>query len=164
MRELPPAFAVSFLRKGLLGDKVKCHRTKNTGMAVCREKIAVKTQSGIFVDITDSVRDVVAKSEIGSGICSIAALGSTAAILVNENEPDLLEDIKNVLEDVASSKKIWTHPENAHSHIRAILLGSEKSIPVENSDLILGTYQRIFILENDVRDRKREIVITIVCE
>jgi secondary thiamine-phosphate synthase enzyme len=133
-------------------------------MPVYTELIKLATKPNQFYDLTDRVQAAVKASEIESGICVIFCPGSTAAIVLNENDPTLLRDIKDVLEKIAGAKKLWHHADNAHSHIRAALLGPDAALPIENSKLVLGEWQQVLLYEADVNPRQRQVVVTIVGE
>ena len=126
------------------------------------ETIKVKIKSQDFHDITGEVENIIRKSEIDDGICNIFAIGATGAIVVNENEPMLLEDFRRTLEKIASSKELYQHIENAHSHIRSMLIGNSQSIPVKEGKLMLGTWQNIMVINFDTRNREREVIVTLV--
>ncbi|NIM46993.1 MAG: YjbQ family protein [Candidatus Aenigmarchaeota archaeon] len=126
------------------------------------ETIEVKIKSQDFHDITGEVENIIRKSEIDDGICNIFAIGATGAIVVNENEPMLLEDFRRTLEKISSSKKLYQHIENAHSHIRSMLIGNSQSIPVKEGRLMLGTWQNIMVINFDTRNREREVLVTVV--
>ena len=96
------------------------------------ETIKLKMKSQEFYDITEKVKDVLKKSDVDDGICNVFAVGSTASVVINENEPMLLEDFRRTLEKVSSSKELYQHIENAYSHIRSMLIGSNQSIPVND--------------------------------
>ena len=125
-------------------------------------KLQVKSQG--FSNITGKVQDIIKKSKIKNGICTVFAVGATGSIIVNEDEPMLLEDLRNSLEVVSESDKIYHHTGNAYSHIRSALLGSSQTIPVKDSELTLGTWQDIMVANFDTREREREIVVTIIGE
>jgi secondary thiamine-phosphate synthase enzyme len=130
------------------------------------ETIKVKIKSQEFCDITGKVEDIVrnaeAEEDIEDGICNVFAAGSTAAVIINENDPMLLEDFRRTLEKMSGSKEIYQHVENAYSHIRSMLTGSSQSIPVKDGKLMLGTWQNIMVVNFDAETREREVVITIV--
>ena len=126
------------------------------------ETIKVKLKSQGFHDITGEVENIVRKSEIDDGICNLFAVGSTGAMLINENEPMLLEDFRKTLEKISSSKELYQHIENAYSHIRSMLIGNSQSIPVKDGKLMLGTWQNIMIINFDTRNREREVIVTVV--
>ena len=125
-------------------------------------KITLKTKPSEFYDITDEIQDIVEKSKIKNGICHIFCPGSTGAILLNENDPSLLVDIDKTLERIASSRFLYQHSDNAYSHIHASLIGSEKTIPIENGKLLLGTWQSILFRECDNKPRERKILISVL--
>jgi len=126
------------------------------------ETIKVKLKSQGFHDITGEVESIIRKSEIDDGICNIFAVGATGAIIVNENEPMLLEDLRRSLEKVSSSKEFYQHMENAYSHIRSSIIGNSHSIPIKEGRLMLGTWQNIMVVNFDTRNREREVVVTVI--
>ncbi len=127
--------------------------------------IKVKTKPNHFYDLTEQVKKIVKESEVKDGICSVFCTGSTAAILLNENDPMLLADIEKFIEKIVPEGKLYQHPDNAHSHIRsAMFSSSSQTIPVEDGKLFLGTWQNVLFLELDVENREREVLVTIVGE
>ena len=131
---------------------------------VYTETIKVKVESQEFVDITSKVEDIVRNSKIKNGLCNIFAVGATAGLMINENEPMLIEDLKKVLEKIASSKGFYHHAANAHSHIKSIIVGNSQTLPVKNGKLVLGTWQQIMVFNFDISDRKREVAVTVIGE
>ena len=86
--------------------------------------------------------------------------GVVAPTLNHENaDPDVREDILNCLEKIAPSTGFYRHAEgNAHAHIKAGLIGSSVSVFVEAGQLVLGTWQSIFLCEFD-GPRTRNVMI-----
>ena len=131
---------------------------------VYTETIRIKVKSQGFSDITSKVEDIVRDSEIEDGICTIFAVGATPSIILNENDPMLLQDLRDTLEKVVGSEKIYHHSENAFSHIRSTFLGNNQTIPIENGKLALGTWQEIIVDNFDTEDREREVIVTVIGE
>lgn len=113
-----------------------------------------------IVDITSDVDEIVSESGIQEGICHIFCLGSTGAVMVNENERRLLDDFKKNMEKTIPSEGNL-HPQNSHSHLRAMLIGPSKCIPITEGELNLGNWQSIFLINFDIVSREREVLITI---
>jgi secondary thiamine-phosphate synthase enzyme len=109
------------------------------------------------------VSRVVEKSGVKEGICLVFVPGATGAVVINENEPDLLEDFKKILEKLVPEEG-YKHPHNAHSHLRAILLGPGETIPVSGGKLVLGTWQSIFLVNLDAGPREREVIVKVLGE
>jgi secondary thiamine-phosphate synthase enzyme len=91
------------------------------------------------VDISVDVSNFVEECKIESGICLVNSPHSTTAIIVNEHESGLMEDIlKKVRED-----------DNADAHLASVFLGHSKTFPIKNGRPERGTWQNIFFLELD---------------
>ncbi|MEM7819263.1 MAG: secondary thiamine-phosphate synthase enzyme YjbQ [Candidatus Aenigmatarchaeota archaeon] len=128
---------------------------------IYREIIEIETKSNKYIDITNKISDIVENCHIKYGLCHIFLEGTTAGFLLNENDPMLLADFKNVFKKIAPKKKLYQHPSNAFSHIRASMLRQDLTFPINDGKLILGTWQNILLWEFDIKKRKRKIVITI---
>lgn len=113
------------------------------------------------VDVTDEVRAAVPDDV--TGVCTVFVRHTTAGIVINENETRLVGDIEDFLDDLVPDEG-HAHDAldgNADSHLRATLVGSDVSIPVEDGDLALGTWQSVLFVECD-GPRTREVVVQVV--
>ncbi|RLJ02866.1 MAG: YjbQ family protein [Candidatus Aenigmatarchaeota archaeon] len=133
-------------------------------MKVFQDSFSIETESGEFYNITEKVEEIVEKSGVKSGLCNVSVPGSTGVIAVNEDERMLKQDFRDSFEDIAPSTGLYQHPDNAYSHIRALFLGSEKTLPVKDGKLLLGTWQSIFLIEMDNGPRKRSVQVTVIGE
>lgn len=133
------------------------------------------TRAPEFVDITDDVRQVVQRSGIRDGIVAVFSRHTTAAIRINEAEPLLLQDMEAMLARIAPPNVYYRHNDlsirtvnvtededlNGHSHCQHLLMGASESIPVAEGELLLGRWQRIFLVELDC-PRPREVIVQVV--
>ena len=105
------------------------------------------------IDITDSVRKVVASAGAPSGVAHVMVLHSTAAVVVNEtHDPNIGIDVLAALDRAVPNRGGWLHDridDNAHSHIKAAILGPSELVPVSGGELVLGTWQRLMLIELD---------------
>ncbi len=117
------------------------------------------------VDVTGRVRDVVKKSKVRRGLCVVSSQHTTAGVCVNENaDPDVLADLFAALRRAVPDDASYRHAEgNAPAHIRAVLTGASASVPVENGDLALGTWQGVFLVDFD-GPRERHVLVTVTGE
>ncbi|MDE3056327.1 MAG: secondary thiamine-phosphate synthase enzyme YjbQ [Bacteroidota bacterium] len=125
--------------------------------------------NGDMHDITESVTSIVESSKIRTGIAHIFIVGSTASVGTIEFEPGLQHDLPELLNKLIPPSRNYKHEQawhdgNGHSHLQATLMGAEITVPVANSTLVLGTWQQIILLECDVRNRSREVVVTVMGE
>lgn len=126
-----------------------------------REILKFDTKSGRYIDITDKITDVVEKCRIKDGVCHLFLPGTTAGFLLNENCAMLMGDFNNMYDRLAPSDKLYQHPDNAHSHLRASIVTQHITMPISNGKLKLGTWQKILLMEFDTSDREREVVVTV---
>jgi len=124
--------------------------------------VEFSTETNDLIDITNEVEKIVDKSEIKNGICLIFNIGSTGAILINENEERLFKDFVEFFEKLTAGRH--HHPSNAHSHLKAGLIGPGKTISVREGKLELGTWQRIIFCEFDTCPRNRKILVKVIGE
>jgi secondary thiamine-phosphate synthase enzyme len=115
-----------------------------------------------YVHITPQVEAAVKKSGVKEGFAFVSAMHITAAIYVNDNESGLIEDIDEWLEKLAPFRKDYKHHEtgedNGDSHLKALLIHHEVTLPITEGKLDLGTWQRVFYAEFDGRRNKRVII------
>jgi secondary thiamine-phosphate synthase enzyme len=115
-----------------------------------------------YVHITPQVEAAVKKSGVKEGFAFVSAMHITAGIYVNDNESGLIDDIDAWLEKLAPFKKDYKHHEtgedNGDSHLKALLIHHEVTLPITEGKLDLGTWQRVFYAEFDGQRNKRVIV------
>ena len=126
-----------------------------------RNIIRIKTKPEKFLNITQQVEQITNKCLIKDGLCHLFLKATTASLLLQENDMMLVADMQKTMELLTPKKKMYQHPRNSYSHIRSALLKQEITIPLSDGKLALGQWQSILLLENDVRPRDREIILTI---
>ena len=116
-----------------------------------------------FVDITAQIKIVVGETKVDSGIVTVYVPHTTCGIIINEGaDPDVVGDIKYQLEKLIPYQQGYHHMEgNADSHIKTCLVGSSENIIIENGQLVLGTWQSIFLCDFD-GPRNRKVYIKII--
>jgi len=114
-----------------------------------------------LIDVTRRISDVVSQSGISDGRVVAFVPHTTAGITINENaDPSVVHDILLSLENlIPHSQRGFQHSEgNSDSHIKASLIGSSVTVIVENSQLVLGTWQGIYFCEFDGPRTRRLMV------
>jgi len=129
-------------------------------------KLDINTNSRVeFLEITEKVRQIAAKSGVKSGICYVFVPHTTAAVMVNEHaDASVIEDIVVQLEDMVPQHRNYRHLEgNSPAHIKAGLIGDSETLFIEDGKLVLGKWQGIFFCEFD-GPRRREALVKIVAD
>lgn len=136
-------------------------------MVLKRGTVKVNTSRRVEIqDITREVDDVLKNSGVKDGLLNIYSRHSTSAVVINENETGLVSDFQLALQKLVPEGAGYQHDRidnNADSHIRGFLLGGSQTIPVENSRMMLGTWQSIFFVELD-GPRQRKLTVTVMGE
>ncbi|TLX69000.1 MAG: YjbQ family protein [Thaumarchaeota archaeon] len=139
-------------------------------MKVLSKKIHISSGGeGDIIDITQQISNAIKESKIANGLVTVFVSGSTAAITTIEYEPGLKSDFPEMLSRVVprdieyKHDNTW-HDGNGHSHVRASLIGPSLVVPISNSNLTLGTWQQIVLLEMDTKSRNRNVILQIMGE
>jgi len=126
---------------------------------------------GQIVDLTEGVLAVIRQSEVSQGVVCVFVTGSTAAVTTMEYEPGGVQDLRETLERLIPRTRPgggeYAHnarnqDDNAHSHLRASLVGPSETVPLVEGRLVLGTWQQLVLIDFDDRPRRREIHVQVV--
>jgi secondary thiamine-phosphate synthase enzyme len=122
-----------------------------------------------IVNITYDVEEKLSEIKLEEGNVLIFVPGSTAAITTMEYEPGQVQDLKEVFDKLISRDKSYAHNHslagsdgNAHSHLRASLFKADLTVPFQDSELLLGTWQQIVFLDFDIYPRKRKVMLQFI--
>ncbi len=126
--------------------------------------ISIRTHRQVeMVNITQQVRDFVAQSGVGDGLCLVYVPHTTAGVTVNEGaDPDVMTDLIAALDRMVPEAAAYRHGEgNSPAHVKASLMGATATLIIEGGQLRLGTWQAVFFTEFD-GPRTREAFLKVV--
>jgi secondary thiamine-phosphate synthase enzyme len=128
---------------------------------IFQKKISLATRGfNDIIDITPSLRSVIQESRLKNGLLAVFVPGSTAGLTTIEYEPGLIEDIPEMLEKIAPMQAHYHHDQtwhNGYAHLRAALIGPSLTIPFEQSQMQLGTWQQVVLIDFDNHPRQRHL-------
>jgi secondary thiamine-phosphate synthase enzyme len=144
-------------------------------MKIYKQTIETKSTSQIeFIDITDKVDEIINNSGIRDGQVLIFSPHTSASIVINHNEPMLIQDFMRILYRLVPVSDRYSHDlfeigrtkssdgrSNGHSHCKAMILGVSETVPIEKGKMLLTEKQNIFLAEMDGA-RTREIVVQVI--
>ena len=132
--------------------------------------LTVRTTTRLeLVNLTDQVQEAVAAAQVREGLVLVSSMHTTLALMVNEWQEALLEDIRTMLGSVIPMEKEYRHNDprfsdcdrkNAHAHLQATLLGHSLSFGVTSGKLSLGQFQAVIAAELD-GPRERQVTVQI---
>lgn len=148
-----------------LDETIKQERSELADFKVVNKSHSFTTKGEIdFIDLSSQIQEDVAASGVRNGVAHIFAPHATGILILTENDPALLNDIKALLEEMAPSHRPYQHPQNAHSHLRSIMFPPDKTLPIIDGQALFGTWQSLLFVETDVYPRKRTIIVQIIGE
>ncbi|MGC9772424.1 secondary thiamine-phosphate synthase enzyme [Fervidobacterium changbaicum] len=128
------------------------------------QEFSVRTTRRVeLVDITNEVRKIVKESGVKDGIVVVYVPHTTCGVTINEHaDPSVVEDIINQLAKIVPANAGYRHLEgNSDAHIKVSIVGSSVTIIVNNGNLLLGTWQGVFLCEFD-GPRTREVIVKVI--
>lgn len=146
----------------------------SAGLRAHHDEIRLQTIECLqFIDLTSRIANIVARSGIRYGMVNIQTKHTTTALIINENEPLLIEDLKRLLDKHVPREGEYEHndfsrrvdippdePANGHSHCKALFLPTSVMLNVADGRLQLGRWQSLFLIELDgARDRSVSVVV-----
>src|SRR5881409_3979174 len=140
-------------------------------MKIFNTSFTLSSEEGTEVtDITKLVREAIQQFPVSAGIALINTLHTTCAVFINEFQSALIDDLKGLVEKLVPERGGYRHDDprfsdcergNAHSHLRAALLGRSVAVGISGGELSLGRFQSILFAELD-GPRPRSIDVQIM--
>jgi secondary thiamine-phosphate synthase enzyme len=131
--------------------------------------LTVATTGPGLVEFTDQARRFVRAEKIENGLLTCFIRHTSASLVIQENaDPDVQQDLQDFFAHLARSGPPFRHttegPDDMPSHIRSALTQTSIGIPVHGGELMLGTWQGIYVFEHRDAPHRREVVMHVVGE
>jgi secondary thiamine-phosphate synthase enzyme len=126
--------------------------------------LAIQTSGRGFTDLTAEIAKFVKDAGANEGAVTLFIRHTSASLSIQENaDPSVLDDLMTALDRLAPEDAGWSHdtegPDDMPAHIKTMLTATSLQIPVLSSELALGTWQAIYLIEHRARPHRREIVM-----
>ena len=133
-------------------------------MSVYQETLEVRTSGKGFVDLTSRLRDVVGRSSVETGLCTVFVQHTSASLVIQENaDPAVLRDLERWMAELAPESRRWEHddegPDDMPAHARSALTKTSETLPVSRGGLSLGTWQAVYLWEHRARPHSRRVLV-----
>ncbi len=132
-----------------------------------QQALLIKTTGRGAIEITQLVNDTVSQLSTDSVLCHVFVTHTSASLMITGNEdPDVLLDIEDYFQaHVADANPSYRHNNEGDfdmsGHIRTLLTGEAKTIPIQNRKLTLGKFQGLFLYEHRAGNNNRKLIITV---
>lgn len=136
-------------------------------IGVHSEPLSVRTKGKGTYEITDQVREIVARSGMAAGTVTVFVQHTSCSLVIMENAaPAARRDLENFFERLVPEDAHYEHDDegadDSTSHIRMVLTRTSEVIPIVDSRMQLGTWQGIFLFEHRRAAHTRRIVVTVM--
>ena len=126
------------------------------------ETITLLTKGQGLYEITSEISKWLNKQKIKNGLLTIFLQHTSCSLLIQENaDPDVQKDLKKFFDQIVPENNNYIHqsegPDDMPAHIKTTLMQTQLSIPVENHQMVLGTWQGIYIFEHRKKTHNRQI-------
>ena len=135
--------------------------------SIVTSSLTVQTSGRGFTDLTADVLKFVRDAGAKEGAVTLFIRHTSASLTIQENaDPTVLVDLTTALDRLAPENAGWRHdtegPDDMPAHVKTMLTATSLHIPVLGSELALGTWQAIYLIEHRARAHRREIVLQFV--
>jgi secondary thiamine-phosphate synthase enzyme len=130
--------------------------------------LEISTRGKGLHDITEAVRARLRDWDVQEGMCFLFLPHTSASLVMSENwDPTARADLETFMERLVPERDDWyTHdlegPDDATSHIRAMLTDTSLTIPIDDGNLSLGTWQGIYIFEHRAHPPRRKLLVRVL--
>ena len=130
-------------------------------------RLVVETQGQGFTEITDPLARWVFGTGVLNGLLTVFCRHTSASLLIQENaDPDVRRDLLTALDRLAPREADYVHstegPDDMPAHIRTMLSGVSLSIPVVDGQMVLGTWQGVYLAEHRDRPHTRDLIVHLI--
>ncbi|NBJ12605.1 secondary thiamine-phosphate synthase enzyme YjbQ [Microvirga arsenatis] len=130
-------------------------------------RLVVETKGQGFTEITEALSRWVFGTGVLNGLLTVFCRHTSASLLIQENaDPDVRRDLLTALDRLAPREADYVHstegPDDMPAHIRTMLSGVSLSIPVVNGQMVLGTWQGVYLAEHRDRPHTRDIIVHLI--
>jgi len=134
------------------------------------ETLEIQTNGQRLVEITDKITNVVHQSNINTGIINLSILHTSSSLLVQENaDPDVVKDLLSYFDKlVPMNPALYIHgaegKDDMPAHIKTALTQTHLTLSIHNTNLVLGTWQGIYLFEHRLQPHLRKVLLHIMGE
>ncbi len=133
-----------------------------------KDSIDVQTRGKGLYPFTDQVTRRIRQWQVREGMCYLFCQHTSASLLVSENyDATAKMDMETFMEKLAPENQPWYRhtlegPDDSSSHLRAMLTPISLTIPIDNGELSMGTWQGIYLFEHRKHPQNRSILIRVL--
>lgn len=127
------------------------------------EKLTFNTNAGNILEITEKILEKINILNLNSGLINLSILHTSCSLMIQENADNtVLVDIKNYLNKIVPENTNYAHSaegsDDMPAHLKTLLTQTNLTLSLKNKNLILGTWQGIFLIEHRKQNKIRDVM------
>ena len=127
------------------------------------EKLTFNTDAGNILEITEKILEKINILNLNSGLINLSILHTSCSLMIQENADNtVLVDIKNYLNKIVPENTNYAHstegPDDMPAHLKTLLTQTNLTLSLKNKNLILGSWQGIFLIEHRKQNKIRDVM------
>jgi secondary thiamine-phosphate synthase enzyme len=127
------------------------------------EKLTFNTNAGNILEITEKILEKINILNLNSGLINLSILHTSCSLMIQENADNtVLVDIKNYLNEIVPENTNYAHSaegsDDMPAHLKTLLTQTNLTLSLKNKNLILGTWQGIFLIEHRKQNKIRDVM------
>ena len=126
--------------------------------------LQINTNGQKLYEFTNQTIEWIKKKKLKDGLLNLTIQHTSASLIVQENaDPDVQTDLLNYFDNLAPmNNKLYTHTtegkDDMPAHIKSALTNNQISLSIKNSELLLGTWQGIYLFEHRLNPQTRTVI------
>ena len=138
-----------------------------TGLLQNNHMLRIRTRGKGFTEIGDDLRGWLGTISAAEGLLTVFVCHTSASLTIQENaDPNVRRDLLDALEALAPENRPYHHaeegPDDMPSHIKSMLTEVSLSIPVMDGQMVLGTWQGVYLIEHRTAPHERRIALSFI--
>ena len=132
--------------------------------------LKINTAGQRLYEFTDQTIQWINKNNLKNGMINISIQHTSASLIVQENaDPDVQTDLINYFDKlVPMDNKLYVHTtegkDDMPAHIKSVLTNNQISLSIKDSELLLGTWQGLYLFEHRLKPQDRTIILHFIGE
>ena len=128
-------------------------------------EIKIKTNGQNLYNFSTEILEWIKKNQLNNGILNLSIQHTSASIIIQENaDPDVQKDLLNYFDKlVPMDNKLYSHTlegkDDMPAHIKSALTNCQISLSIKNKNLLLGTWQGLYLFEHRIEPHERKIIL-----
>lgn len=149
-------------------SEAACGTTEGMKMKWIKETLSIESKGKGLYEFTNELELLIQKHAVIEGQLTLFIQHTSASLVISENaDPTARQDLERFLDQIAPENQHWHRhtlegSDDSPSHMKSIITSTSETIPIEDGELCLGTWQGVYLFEHRERAHRRSILLRLL--